>query len=89
MEDVKSKKQIIMSEGVYQKCEMCGNRVHINHTCKQWNKAKECQWDPWGVRKNIQSKIDNLRQEIRDTEFVLNNKRSSLEKNIEKLLKTL
>lgn len=77
-----------MSETAYQKCEMCGNRVHINHTCKQWNKEK-CQGDPWEVRKKLQSKIDDLKKQIRDTELAVKDMRSSLEGYMEQLLKSL
>jgi len=39
-----------MSEWAYKNCT-CGNRVHINTTCH------ECNADPWGVRKRIESHL--------------------------------
>lgn len=76
-----------MSDGAYRECEICGNRVHMNHTCKQWNKQK-CQGDPWKVREKLRAEIDGLKKQILDTELTVKNLRSSLEEKIAELLKS-
>ena len=50
-----------MTAGAYRKCEECGRRVHMNHTCKQWNR-EGCMGDPWHVRRRAKKKIEELEE---------------------------
>lgn len=76
-----------MSEGAYKECEICGNRVHMNHTCKQWGGKNNCQGDPWGIKVRLQSEIDMLDQTILNMEADLTNKRALLQAKRKKLNK--
>lgn len=51
-----------MSEWAYRKCEKCGNRVHINSTCKTWE--SDCDGDPWHVRSRMEGEMEAISRKI-------------------------
>lgn len=52
-----------MSEWAYKKCEKCGNSVHINHTCKEWNTKEDCDGDPWQEIIKRKKEIKKLKEQ--------------------------
>ncbi len=42
-----------MSEWAYQKCEVCGARIHMNTKCSE----EDCNGDPWKIREKAKGKI--------------------------------
>lgn len=51
-----------MSEWAYRECSDCGKRVHVNHTCAEWNRTI-CKGDPWGEIRQIECELVMLEQD--------------------------
>lgn len=50
-----------MSEWAYRECSECGKRVHINHTCAEFNNTI-CKGDPWNIIRRIEQELVILEQ---------------------------
>lgn len=50
-----------MSDWAYKDCPECGKRVHLNHTCSEFN-GTICTGDPWDIIKNVEMELLDTEQ---------------------------